>query len=215
MAQQARWKNYTKEEIQKIWYDSLTKKDFCTTLGYKSAGHVLEIQEYYSLDNKDLGKNNPNQKKYMIGPKGTKIEDLRGQNFGHWLVIDIDNEKTKQDYQHSWWICECDCENHTRRSITMNNLKRGLTQSCGCKNTSILTENMIGKRFGKLTVLEINTLKHSKRGKVLKCQCDCGNYIDVVSTDLKNNHTSSCGCMTSKGEFLISKILKNMNIPFQ
>jgi hypothetical protein len=39
----------------------------------------------------------------------------------------------------------------------MNNLKRGLTQSCGCQNTSILTESMIGKKFGKLTVLEINT----------------------------------------------------------
>ena len=134
-------------------------------------------------------------KRYMIDPSGSKREDLTGKQFGKWTVIELDWEKTEFDSQHSWWKCQYSCENHTIKSVTMNNLKRGKSQSCGCQTTSIPIENMIGKKFGKLTVLEINTEKRSQRGKILKCKCECGNYTDVVSVDLRNGHTKSCGCL--------------------
>lgn len=190
-----KWEQFTREQLEDLWYNSLTKKDFCLALGYKSGGHVLEIQAYYSLLDKDLGKNNPNQKQYMNSPRGQgKIEDLRNKKFGHWTVLDLDYDKTKQEQCHTWWICECDCSNHTRRSVNANNLKRGKTQSCGCQSISILTENMIGKKFGKLTVLEVNKDKQSRRGRILRCKCECGNYTDVVSVDLRRGGTTSCGC---------------------
>lgn len=40
------------------------------------------------------------------------------------------------------------------------------------------------------------TAKRSTNGSILwKCRCDCGNEILVTSTNLKNNHTKSCGCL--------------------
>lgn len=52
--------------------------------------------------------------------------------------------------------------------------------------------NLIGKRFGKLTVLEY--LGKSK----WKCQCDCGQETAVETCHLNSGHTKSCGCLKGK-----------------
>ena len=54
--------------------------------------------------------------------------------------------------------------------------------------------DLVGKRFGKLTVLspaELNSDKHL----LWRCQCDCGNIINVRSQSLRNGDTRSCGCL--------------------
>ena len=53
------------------------------------------------------------------------------------------------------------------------------------------------------------------RSCVWKCICDCGNITYVTSERLQNGNTKSCGCLKSKGEMLISKILLDNNIPFE
>lgn len=206
--------NFSEEEILNMWKNSFTKKDFCLSLGYKTAGHVQEFQNKYNLSDKDLGINLPNHKKYILSPNRVKMEDLTDQIFGHWKVIEMDFEKTKNDSKNSWWICQCDCKNHTISSIAASNLKRGKTQSCGCQSTSIPIQDMIGMSFGKLTIIGINKDKKSKRGIYLKCQCSCGNIVDVISVDLRNGKTQSCGCLKSKGENLIRRILQEHNINF-
>ena len=62
--------------------------------------------------------------------------------------------------------------------------------------------NMIGKKFNMLTVLE--ECKERKRGyKIYKCLCDCGNITYVRSSHLKNNNTKSCGCLHHKPNRLV------------
>lgn len=151
----------------------------------------------------------------MIGPKGKKIEDLSGKTFSNWTVLELDVEKTKKDFKHSWWICQCGCKDATIRSITMNNLKRGKSKSCGCSYISIPIEKMIGMKFGKLTVLKINEEMSSRKGKILYCHCDCGNDINVISVYLRNGKVNSCGCLTSKGEAKIASILNSINIKYE
>lgn len=56
--------------------------------------------------------------------------------------------------------------------------------------------DLTGQTFGKLTVIE--RAGSDKHGNALwKCQCDCSekNIITVVSYDLINGHTKSCGCL--------------------
>ena len=58
-------------------------------------------------------------------------------------------------------------------------------------------ENLVGQKFGLLTVVE-DTLKRSASGSIIwHCRCDCGKQIDVLSTNLVNPHTISCGCVPS------------------
>lgn len=55
-------------------------------------------------------------------------------------------------------------------------------------------DNIIGKRFGRLVVLEnLNIKKHNLI--LHKCQCDCGKIVNVFNGYLKTGHTTSCGCL--------------------
>lgn len=58
--------------------------------------------------------------------------------------------------------------------------------------------NIIGKVFGRLTVISLDSIKIYKRNKkfrIWKCQCECGNITLATSTKLKNGHKRSCGCL--------------------
>jgi hypothetical protein len=51
---------------------------------------------------------------------------------------------------------------------------------------------MIGKKFGRLTVLKLTV--QSKQGSYYRCICDCGREIETRGMSLRNGHTTSCGC---------------------
>lgn len=54
--------------------------------------------------------------------------------------------------------------------------------------------NELGKKYGRLTVIEENPIR-AKDGKVLwNCICDCGNLSTVAGKHLRTGHTQSCGC---------------------
>ena len=68
--------------------------------------------------------------------------------------------------------------------------------SCGCLQKTKTAEmhfiNEIGNKYGRLTVIE----KGQGKGKRItwKCQCECGNIVDVDGTSLRKGLTTSCGC---------------------
>lgn len=79
---------------------------------------------------------------------------------------------------------------------------RGHVKSCGCKRGCHVkgldnkkTENLTGKKFGKLTALRIDTSEKRVRWE---CQCDCGNKKLVPAIYLKSGESSSCGCNQKK-----------------
>lgn len=131
-----------------------------------------------------------------------KLIDLTGQRFGRLTVIERD--KTTNKTYGTFWICRCDCGNI--KSIASLSLRNGSTQSCGCFNKEIISQpkdlsDMIGKKFGKLTVVKREP-DHITAGGQKKirwlCVCDCGNTKVVSSQDLKKGHTKSCGCLPKK-----------------
>lgn len=55
----------------------------------------------------------------------------------------------------------------------------------------------IGQKFGRLTV--VKRIENRKSGhSAWLCKCDCGNYKEVTTCHLKDNHTKSCGCLKNK-----------------
>lgn len=57
---------------------------------------------------------------------------------------------------------------------------------------------LIGKRFGRLTVLEVSTPKIYPSGRVTPrytCECECGNKKIVTRDCLIKDKTKSCGCL--------------------
>ena len=109
--------------------------------------------------------------------------DLTGKQFGRLTVIKQvgEGKSGKTD-----WLCKCECGNEVVKSRRY--LLRGQKCSCGCR-----TDNLKGKRFGRLIAIEKVDNK-GKRGVFWLCKCDCGNKTVVSSDHLKKGHTSSCGC---------------------
>ena len=67
-----------------------------------------------------------------------------------------------------------------------------------------LENNLIGKRFGNLTVISLLP-QRKNRYRCWSCICDCGNKIKVTSNHLKECNTTTCGCgrwkRNSKSEY--------------
>ena len=137
--------------------------------------------------------------------------NLLNQKIGKLLVIEETNKRKNKSIV---WKCQCDCRNIDEFS-TKELRSDGIIQCHQCGNSrkpqTGLTENIIGKKFNHLTVLE----KSEKRngGKIgYKCQCDCEKktILYVSKTDLENNHTTSCGCARRK--YKIGDIISNKQI---
>lgn len=109
------------------------------------------------------------------------IEDLSGKRFDRLSVVTYVG-----DLKDNLWRCRCDCGNVV--DIKGNILKRGLKKSCGCG----LKTNLVGCKFGKLTVIEP---AKTDGGFAWKCKCDCGNETFAKTFQLKNGLVSSCGCL--------------------
>ena len=124
-----------------------------------------------------------------------RLVDLQGQRFGRLAVISRAPNKGK-DIR---WICQCDCGN--TRVVYGGNVRRGLTESCGCLRLEVtrakFTENLAGRRFGDLTAVQRvrdyvapNGARHVR----WECRCECGRSAVASANDLKSGHTTTCGC---------------------
>lgn len=54
--------------------------------------------------------------------------------------------------------------------------------------------DLVGERFGLLTVIERSESKTNCGNYRWECVCDCGNTVTVAGGDLLSGHTKSCGC---------------------
>jgi len=114
--------------------------------------------------------------------------DLSGQRFGRLTVTG----RAVSQKGATRWLCQCDCGNDT--VVFAVSLLHGVTRSCGClaKQPARATGpvDLVGRRFGKLTV----TARHPIKRLGWDCVCDCGNTTTVHTTHLIRGTTRSCGC---------------------
>lgn len=147
--------------------------------------------------------------------KNTPIKDLTNQRFGKLTAIEPTKKRLNGQVV---WKCLCDCGNEIE--VRSWNLISGKACSCGCSRSEaarlIYKKNLLGQRFGKLTVIEELPFEPNKSGNVYwKCKCDCGNET-ILYTNLLTQGVSSCGCLNiSRGELKIGSLLASANIPYE
>ena len=136
-----------------------------------------------------------------------------GKKYGRLTVL---SRQGSNSANRALWLCQCDCGKQI--VVIGKNLRSGNTCSCGClqkeKLSARVLKDITGETFGKLTVLQRDFSKTGPDAYWL-CQCECGNQTIVAGTSLRKGHTQSCGCMKSKGEEKIIKLLKENQIPFE
>ena len=121
-----------------------------------------------------------------------RIKDLTGQQFGKLTVIRYSHIDSTG---RAVWECHCECGKSV--NVKSVNLVRGFTESCGCGRA----ENLVGKNFGRLTVVERSENGRTSGGRsIVKylCRCSCGNYVTVRANHLRSGNTKSCGCLNKE-----------------
>ena len=137
-------------------------------------------------------------------------KDITNMRFGKLVALHPTTEREKGSVV---WECKCDCGNFCKKPAIKLNF--GSAQSCGCLHKEVISSNLIGKKFGRLLVIEKTEKRDNNRNIIWKCQCDCGNYHEASTRYLTNGHVKSCGCLKSYGEEVITKILSENNIIFK
>lgn len=142
--------------------------------------------------------------------KPSNFNDLTGQRFGELLVI----SQAPTVNNHTYWICLCNCGNLYKAESS-----KLISGTVGhCANTIHLLTNIVGNKYGNLTVKEFS---HRENNRTFwRCVCDCdGREVIVDGNALKSGATTSCGhkhktaCIGSTDELEIKdellKILPN------
>lgn len=151
--------------------------------------------------------------------KNRKYEDLTGQKFGYLIVkertesrIGISGRKITR------WLCQCICGKTI--AVDARELKKGTVLSCGCKHfeKQRMKYDLTGKTINSIYVIEklmpVKYNKTSSYGKY-KCIClECGSEFNVFANALRRGQIS-CGCLNSKGEYEIGKLLKQYGISYK
>ena len=77
-------------------------------------------------------------------------------------------------------------------------------------NNCRISQDVIGKRFGNLTVTGYND---PVKASYCTCQCDCGAVTEAKPPDLKNGKVRSCGCIKSGPEKDLLHYIQGLGFP--
>lgn len=121
-----------------------------------------------------------------------KKKDLVGNRYGMLTVIE---DYGKRSGSSILWRCKCDCGGGIL--AVRHELVSGKLTDCGCISGQPRPQvtDLIGRRFGMLTVIE-DSGQRSGSGVILwKCCCDCGGTIQATRQQLVSGNTANCGCI--------------------
>lgn len=193
-------KSFSKEQIEEALSICNSKEEIYNYL------HITENQLRYNL-----------QKYHLHAPKKSSIKQEIGNKYGTLTVINfagINNEG------EATWTCQCDCGNIITRPGTELRRTRTFHTCPECVKQRVSQRFFVdhtGEQHGHLTVIKV--VGTSKAGNIeWLCECDCGNTCIVQSGFLNYNSPNerlSCGCMNSRGEYLIHQILNENDISFK
>lgn len=92
-------------------------------------GNIIDVPgKYLGTFKKDCG----------CGKSEPRKEVPIGKKYGHLTIVGLGHYKKGRGY---WYVCECDCEKHTRLEVRRDMLLCGDVSSCGCVHDNLLREN--------------------------------------------------------------------------
>lgn len=139
----------------------------------------------------------------------TNYEDIFGWNMwehgvpdsritvGNEIVEYIDN----QGHKHKKYVCECNCDKHTRLELLRKDILSGHRKSCGCLKTEKNKSRRIQMEGWKMWEHGIPDsrliiLEYMGDNKYL-CECTCTKHTQFIADkrNIKSGTTKSCGCL--------------------
>ena len=121
------------------------------------------------------------------------------------LILEVVRERCKKYnleflddfYENNWYKHNVKCYCGTIFQCSINNIFSGSIRSCGCFRKLSLSKrrryNLIGRVFGRLTVV---SFAYIKKGEAYwNCLCSCGSLKIALGSKLICGDIKSCGCI--------------------
>lgn len=143
---------------------------------------------------------------------GRPATDLINKQIGYVTVLRRSERQDK--FKRALWICQCKCGKIFETNAATLKTTTNKNFSCGCMRTKSINagkkaDDLVGKRFGWLTVLDRNytyAKEHNLKEEVFwNCKCDCGNSKIARAYTLKHGQILSCGCLNNIKEDLTNQ----------
>lgn len=195
--------------IVEMLYKYKNDKTYCRCLCSCGNEYIVSLSNLVTGHTKSCG-----CKTYDMIWNGRRT-NLCGLIFGRLIVIEM-----LYGYKNRRTYCKCLCECGNETIVDMGNLLSGRTSSCGCFEIESRYNrkhyiDIVGQKFGLLTVIEKTNKKSKNRSIIWKCLCDCGNIVYVSYGDLTRYRKTSCGCSNySNMENFIANILLENKINY-
>ena len=165
------------------------------------------------------------EKKKMY-KQGQKIIYEKGDKIGPYNIVFLQELDLRKKHRYGLFICpKC---NRPIMKAKISTVKSGYSKQCfECRNKQNLEHckqmqenrkiDLTGQVFGKLTALYPIEEQGPNHATFWMCQCSCESktIIPVALNHLRTGHTTSCGCIQSKGEEKVGKILSELNIKYK
>lgn len=129
---------------------------------------------------------------------------IKNETDGDVECIDFFNKSIKmysKKFDKTWsktWANILKTGAYESRFLDKNGIETGYSIARE-KNVDKLKE-MIGMKFGRLSVVDVilESVRNKKKKHKLVCKCDCGKIKNVEKCDLVNKKITSCGCLRSE-----------------
>lgn len=142
--------------------------------------------------------------------------NLVGQTYGDFTVVEMLYKYKRSKDGKTRTYCRCIGIDNREYIIRMDALRCGATKHITHAGQKMLPKDISGQRFGHLIALYPLEKRASNGSIYWMCQCDCGNYCEVIETNLATNSTRSCGCIhRSRWEEFISLYLSSLKVCFE
>ena len=119
-----------------------------------------------------------------------------GKSFGRWFVVSEAKIESGPSKNFKHYLCKCECG--TESVIRGDTLRTGRSSQCRIchdKKLYINIQEMIGKQYGRWTVVEPAETKNQRR---ILCRCECGKELIITASRLKRGINGCKTCNVKK-----------------
>lgn len=176
-----------------------------------------DLDDFRVYINKDISNSTLRyyDKKFNYIPIPKLYRKELGHKYGHLTVIEYAGTNTSRNI---CWKCRCDCGNEVIRDGTelrRSRTKDHMCEECNKKSKSQrFWKDLTGQTINDLFIIERSGTRPTSGNVIYKCKClNCGNILNISSDAL--SHQISCGCLLSRGEYIINRILNELSIEYK